>query len=173
MRAAHAEIDEHLARRRQHHARGLGGDQRLKMQDVDQPRFGELCLRHRRGDAQDRFIGEKHRALGHGVHVAGEAKRGEIIEQVLAESPGALEPGDLRRVKAQILEEIERLLQSGGEEKTAAGRKVTEEKLKHSGVRRPGVQVRLHHVELVKVGQQRAGTPRLHHRRLSFAGLST
>ena len=33
MGAAQAEIDQQLAGRRQHHARGLGGHQRLEMQD--------------------------------------------------------------------------------------------------------------------------------------------
>ena len=36
VRAAEAEIDQNLVRRRQQHPRGLGGDQGLKMQNVDQ-----------------------------------------------------------------------------------------------------------------------------------------
>ena len=99
VRAPQAEIDQHLVRRRQHHPRRFGGDQGLKMQNVDQPRFDQLRLRQRRGDPQDRLIGEEHRALGHGMHVAGEAQRGEIIEQVVPEAAGALEPVDFGRAR--------------------------------------------------------------------------
>ena len=67
MRAAQAEIDQQLAGRGQHHARRLGGDQRLVMQDVDQPGLDQLRLRQRRGDAQDRLVGEEHAAFRHGV----------------------------------------------------------------------------------------------------------
>src|SRR6202034_4095914 len=35
MRAPHAEVDQDLAGRREHHARRLGGDQYLEMKDVD------------------------------------------------------------------------------------------------------------------------------------------
>ena len=64
VRAAKAEIDEKLARRRQHHARRLGGDQRLEMEEIDQPRFDELRLRQRRGDPDDRLVGEEDRPSG-------------------------------------------------------------------------------------------------------------
>ena len=70
VRAAQAEIDQHLVGRGQHAPRRFGRNKRLKMQNVDQARFDELRLRHWRGDAQDRFVGKEHRALGHGVHVA-------------------------------------------------------------------------------------------------------
>ena len=95
VRAAQAEIDQQLAGRRQHHARGLGRDQRLEMQDIDQPGLDQLRLRHRRGDAQDRLIGEKHAAFRHGVDVAGEAETGKLVEQCFVEPARAGEPVDL------------------------------------------------------------------------------
>src|SRR5882757_1228223 len=79
VRGAQAKIGQHLVRRRQHHARRLGRDQRLEVQDVDQARLDQLRLRQRRGDAQQRFIGKADAALGDGVHVAGKAKRREIL----------------------------------------------------------------------------------------------
>jgi len=125
------------------------------MQDIDQARFGELRLRQRRGDAQDRLVGKEHRAFRHGVDVAAEAEVGEIIEQVVAEPAGAPEPGDLRGREARVFKKIERLLQPGGEEKAAAGRQRADEELEYRGFRLAMIQVGLHHVELVKVRQQR------------------
>ena len=74
VRGAQTEIGEDFARRRQHHARGLGGDQRLEMQDVDEARFDQLCLRQRCGNADQRLVWETNAAFGNRVHVAGEAE---------------------------------------------------------------------------------------------------
>ena len=153
MRAAETEIDQQLARRGEDAARRLGGDQRLEMQNVDEPGLDELRLRQRRGDAQDRFAGEKRRAFRHGVHIAGKAKRREIIEHVLSEAAGALEPCDVGRGEAQIFQIVERLLEAGGEQKSAPPRQRAHEKLEHRGLREASIQIGLDHVELVEVGE--------------------
>jgi hypothetical protein len=90
------------------------------------------------------------------VDVAAEAELAQIIEQVVAEPAGASEPVDLRGREAGVFEKIERLLQSGGDEEAAAGRQRADEELEHRGFRLAMIQVGLHHVELVKVRQQRA-----------------
>ena len=156
MGPAQPEIDQHFVRRGEPHARRLGGDQRLKMQNVDQPRFDELRLRQRRGDAQDRLVGEEHRAFGHGVHVAAETEVAQIIEQVLLEPAGALQPGDLVRREAKVLQKIERLLQPGRQQKSAPRRQGAGEKFEHRRIGIAMVQIGLGHVELVEVGEQRA-----------------
>src|SRR5262249_378773 len=99
MRAAQAEIDEALARCGKHHARSLGGDHRLKLQEVDHARLDQLSFGQRSGDAQDWFVGEEYRPFRHGVDVAGEAQGREIVDQVLAEPPTAREPIKLLRRK--------------------------------------------------------------------------
>ena len=111
--APHAEVDQQFARRGEHAARGLGRDQGLKMQDVDQPRFDELRVRQRRGDAKDRLAREKRGALGDGVNLAAKAEIGKIIEEVFVESAGALEPINVGGREAKLFEEIKRLLQTG------------------------------------------------------------
>ena len=153
VRAPHAEIDQEFAGRGQHHARGFRRDQRLEMQDIDQPRLDELRLRQRRGHAQDRLVGEEHAALGDGVHVAGETQRGEIIDEVFAESAGAFQPGDFTVGETQGLKVIKRLLQPGGDEEAAPGRQVADEKFEYGGFRLAMVQIGLDHVDLVEVGQ--------------------
>jgi hypothetical protein len=66
-----------------------------------------LGLRRRRGHAQDRRVDKECGAFGHGVPVAGKAtKTAEIIEKVLVESAGALEPIDVGGKEVKIFEEI-------------------------------------------------------------------
>src|SRR5690606_35541015 len=78
MRPPQAEFNKQLAWRGQHEACSLGGDQRLKMQDVDQARFNKLGLVERRSDAQNWLASEKNLALRHRVYVTGKAKRREL-----------------------------------------------------------------------------------------------
>jgi len=88
MGATQAEIHEQFARCAQHHARRLGRDQGLKVQDVDKQALNQLGDGQGRGHAQNRFMGEKHCAFRHGMNITGEAKRDEMVEQVLAEPAG-------------------------------------------------------------------------------------
>ena len=115
--------------------------------------FDELRLRQRRGHAQYRLIGEEDAPLRHGVHVAREAQRRKIVDQVRPEAPGAFEPFHLGRGNLQRFKELQRLLQPGGDQEAAPGRQIAGEQLKDRRVRRPPVQVGLHHVDLIQVGQ--------------------
>ena len=127
------------------------------MQDVDQSRFDKLRLRQRRGDAQDRLVGEERGAFGDGVDVAAEAEVAEIVEKVFVESAGALEPIDVGGGEAKIFEKIQRLLEPGGEQKPAPRRQAAHEQLEHRRLGVAMIQIGLDHVDLIKVGQQRAG----------------
>jgi len=169
VRGAQAEIGEDFPRRRQHHARGFRRDQRLEMQNVDQPRFDQLRLRQRRGDADQRLVGKTDSALGDRMHVAGEAEAAQIIEQIFPEAAGAFEPVDLGGGELQRLEIIERVIEAGGEQEGAPRRQPPHEKLEHRLAVLATIQIGLDHVELVEIGEQRTG--RGHHgasRRASF-----
>ena len=72
--------------------------------------FGQLRLRQRRGHPQDRLIGKENSALGHGMHIAGEAELAQVVEQIPAESAGGLEPFEFLSREAKIFEVFERLL---------------------------------------------------------------
>ena len=161
VRGAQTEIRENFSRRRQHHARGFRSDQRLVMQDVDQPRLDELRLRQRRRDADQRLVGKTHAALGDGVHVAGEAKTLKIIEQVLPEAAGAFQPVDVGGGKAQSLEIAKRVVEPGSEHEAAPRRQPAHEELEHRLFVLAAIQIGLDHVEFVEVGGQRTG--RRHH----------
>jgi len=129
----------------------------------------QLRLRHRRGDADQRFVGKADAAFRDRVHIAGEAKTSEVIEQVLAETAGAFEPVDLGGGESQRLEIIERVIEAGGEQEGAPRRQPPHEKLEHRLAVLATIQIGLDHVELVEIGEQRTG--RGHHgasRRASF-----
>jgi hypothetical protein len=157
VRAPHAEVDQQLSGRGEHAARRFGGDQRLKMQDVDQPRLDELRLRQRRGHAQDRLVGEKHGAFGHGVHVAAKTQRGEIVEKLLAETAGAFQPRYVGVGKMQRFQEIQRLRQARSEQEPATRRQGAGEEFEHRRIGIAMIQIGLNHGELIKVRQERAG----------------
>src|SRR6185369_10851367 len=105
----------------------------------------------------ERLIGEAHRAFRNGVHVAGEAEGGEIIEEVLPEAPGLLQPGDLCVRKAQRLEIIERIGEPRRQQKTAPGRQAPHEEFEYGLLILAAVQVGLDHVEFIEVGNEGTG----------------
>ena len=130
--------------------------------------FDELRLRQRRGHPQDRLIGKENRALGHRMHIAGEAKLAQVVEQIPAEPAGGLEPFEFRRREAKVFEVVERLLEAGRKEKAAAGGQAADEEFENGGFRLAVIQVGLHHVDLIKVGQQCARALRIHRLSLVF-----
>ena len=108
----------------------------MKMQNVDQASLRQLRLGKRRGHAQDWLVGEENRSLRHGVYVAGEAKPRKLVEQCLAEASGLRQPLDVRRREAQVLQKVERLLQPGRHQESAASRQLAHEELEY---RSPGI----------------------------------
>src|SRR6516164_4560330 len=151
MRAAQAEIDQQLAGRGKHQARRLGCDEGLEVQDVDDPRFGQLRLRHRRRDAQDGLVGEKDTPFRYGMHVAAEAEIRELVEQPLLEASCAGEPIDLLGAETEIFEEIERLFEAGDYQEASLRRQFAYKKFEDSSLRVTMIQVCLDHIELIKI----------------------
>ena len=76
------------------------------MHDINQPGLNQLRLRHRRGNAQNRFIGKEYAPFRHGVDIAGEAKTGKVVEQSFVEPVRASKPVDLFGREAKVLEKI-------------------------------------------------------------------
>ncbi len=85
MCAPHAEVDERLAGCRQHAARGLRGDQRLKVQDVHEPALDELRFGQRRRHAQQAARRKEDRAFRERVDIPRETQRAEPVEKLAAE----------------------------------------------------------------------------------------
>ena len=156
MRPSQPEIDQLLAGCCKDHSRRLGGDHRLKVEDVDKAGFDQLRLRKRRGHPNDRFVSKEDGAFRHGIDVAGEAQTREVIEESIRKPIVLPEPIDLFVRELQVLEKVERLLQSCRHEEASARWKPTHEELEYSRICLAMVQVRLKHVQLIQIGQQRA-----------------
>jgi hypothetical protein len=67
---------------------------------VQEPRLDELRLGQRRGDAQDRLVGETDGAFGQRVHVAGEAQSRQLVEEARREAAAARHPRHVDGVEA-------------------------------------------------------------------------
>ena len=149
---------------------------RLEMQDVDQPRFDQLRLRQRRGDADQRLIGKADGAFRDRMHIAGEPEVGEIVDEIVAKASGALEPVDFRRREAQRLQIIERILEPCRQQETAPRRQPPHEEFEHGLLVLATIQIGLDHVEFVEIGGERAGEGChdmcLPHKRFAVEGLS-
>ena len=113
-------------------------------------------MRQRSGDTQDRLVRKEHGSFRHRVNVAGEAQLGEMIEEVFPKPAGVREPIELLAGKAQLLEKPEHLLEPGRNQKAPVARKLAHEELEDRGFGLTTIQVRLHHVELIEIGQQHA-----------------
>src|SRR5262249_19745910 len=122
-----------------------------------QPRFDQLRLGKRSGDAHQRLVGKAHRAFRNGMDVAGEPEFSEIVDQVVAESSRAFEPIDFSSRKAQCLEVGEGILKPCREQESAAGWEPPHEKLKNGRLVLTAIQVGLDHIEFVEVSAERAG----------------
>jgi hypothetical protein len=125
--------------------------------EVDEARLHQLRLRQRRDDAQQRLVGEHDLALGHGIEVAGEAEPGERAQEGRREALLRLQPDDLVVAEGGVLQEVDRLLEAGGDQEVARQRQLAHEELEDGGLRHAGLFVGLHHVQLVEIGQQQAG----------------
>src|SRR4029453_18820293 len=126
------------------------------MQNVDQPGLDQLCYRQRRGDPDERFVRKADCTFRNGVNVTGEAESGEIVEEIASKATGAFEPVNLVRRRAQRLEIDEGILEASCNQKIASGRQPPHEEFKHGLLVLAAIQIRLDHVEFVKVGREGA-----------------
>src|SRR5262245_24019427 len=88
------------------------------------------------------------------MDVAGKAQIGEIIDEVFAEPPGARQPNKLFGSKAQMAKKLEHLFEPGRNQKAALARKLAHEEFEARGLGLTAIEIGLHHVELVEIGQQ-------------------
>ena len=133
--AAQAEIHQQFARRRQPHARRLGGDQGLELQQVDEARLDQLRLRQRRDDAQDRLVGKNTVPSGMACTSPVKRRSGSESTKRLVKAPAAGQPVQLLGGEAQVFEKIQHLFQPRRHQEIAPGRQLAHEELEHRRVR--------------------------------------
>ncbi len=91
------------------------------MEQVDEPTFHQLRLGQRSDDPQDRLVGEERRALRQRMHRAGEAKIFQRSHELRAEAAVAGQPVQFLGGEPQVLQIIQCLFQTGGEQEFPFG----------------------------------------------------
>src|SRR5512134_237500 len=117
MGSAQPKFDQQFTGSDQTRPRGLGCNGRLKVEEVDQARFNELCLRQRRDNLENRFVWKEHRAFRHRIDVAGETQSFEPLKKIGTEVLCLSEPVDLLFRKGKFFEKFERRLETGSDKK--------------------------------------------------------
>ncbi len=75
----------------------------------------KLGLNGRRADGEDGLVGEHRGPLGDGKDVPGELKVCQVVQEVLVKDLPAPEVGDVLRVKVEVLDVLNDLLQPGSD----------------------------------------------------------
>ena len=122
LRAPQRELRDRPTACRPDDATGLGGDQGCQVDRLEQATFEQQCLGKWRGHAQQRFVGEGNRALGHGQDLAAEAQLAQIVEECGIVVANLLQKGYVFEVVVKAAHELERHLQSSDQQVGAAER---------------------------------------------------
>ena len=102
----------------------------------------------------DWFIWEEHRTFRHSMHVTSKTQLLKIIQKFRTEPLGLLQPLQFGCAKSKLAEITDHLRQPGRQEKASFGRQLAYKKLKNGDVGHTGLEISLHHVELIKVRKQ-------------------
>jgi hypothetical protein len=132
----------------------FGGKDRLQVHLVHEESLGELGLRDRRADLEDRLVLEHRRALGHGIDVAGEAEALQPAQEALAERAERGEVVEVRAGEAQALEVAEHVVEAAGEEVVAPLGQAAHEETEGGGLLHAALDIGLQDGELVEIGEQ-------------------
>ena len=160
MRPPQSEVDEQRVRCGEHAARRLAGDERGVVNDIQQTAFDELGFPQRRGDTQQRLVGEADRTFRDRVHVAGEAEVSQRLDECRRKALRPGKPCELVGSEDKRRQVIDCLLETGGDEEVPTRRQLAHEQFENRCAIHPLLPVGLQHRQLVKVGQKDAG--RLH-----------
>ena len=154
LRSAPAELHHAVALRRAHNAGCLGCNETLVVDDVQKRSLNELCLHNRRDDLDERFARENDRALRNRIDIAGEAEVPQVVEEGGLKDAEALQIGDIRLRKVQVLYIVDELVESRADcIAVALGVRAVKHVEDNGLVDILVFKIALHHRELVQVCQ--------------------
>ena len=135
---------------------GLGGDQTLMVHAQQQVRLHQLRLNGGRTDGDDRLPGENGRSLRHRPDVAGEFEICQVVQEILIKALPPPQVGNVLRVKVQILNILDDLLQAGRDGEPAPVGAAAEEQVKIGYAVGIAVgKIPCTHGQLVKIAEHR------------------
>ena len=108
----------------------LSGNQTLMVDAQQQECFDELSLNGRGANSDDGLLGEHRSALRNGPDIAGKLKIRQIIQEFLAKQIAATQIFNILRIKPQLLNVLDDLLQTSRNGKAAAIGTTAVEKVK-------------------------------------------
>src|SRR5215467_11240827 len=157
MRAPRTKFHDRAPRSGSGDARRLGGDQSLEVKNAEETGLDELRFGDGSGHTEQRLTRKENRSFRHGPNVARKLKSREIIKEIgmnAFEERQSSEVGDVFSRKAHVFEEVEGLLQSGGNQIIAALGEVANKKFKRGTGFEAVLDVPRRHREFVEVGEQ-------------------
>src|SRR5581483_3231539 len=137
------------------HARGLAGDQDGKRNRGQEAGLYDLGFDDRRRYSQQRLLREHGRAFRDSPDLACKAQIAQVLEKSVADGleyfVGAKEL-DLLRTEVEVFQEIQRLLQPGGNQVAAIFRQRADEQFEAGRGIEAALKVSGRHGEFVQVG---------------------
>ncbi len=141
-------------------ARRLGGNGSLEGDEREERGLDELSFRQRRRHLEERFVSEHRRAFLDGLHVASEPEPGQVgVEERgghAAEHGQAAQILDLVGFELQMLEVVERLLETCAHQECAMIGQRADIQLEGGAVIHPAGVVAGQHRQLVQVCEESA-----------------
>src|SRR5262245_14893385 len=140
----------------------FGGDQRLKVDLIDDKSLDDLGLDDGSGDFHHRLVLEEQASLGDGPHVAREFKSLKKIKKIVRKYPTGTKVVDAGRVDLELFEKLQDILQPRRDEVTPIWRIGTDKKTKRRRRHPLALVITLSHGQLVEIRQQRQVVCRIH-----------
>ena len=162
MGPAETELEHRVTARGEADAGGLGRDEGLEVDHVQERGLQQLGLEDGTLYADEGLVGEDDRALRDGIDVAREAQRLQVVQEDGVEEGPTIAAVERREVghvlggKAEVGQEVHDSGQAAGDREAASEGVLPEEEVEDRPLcRRPRLPVGVGHRELIEVGQRR------------------
>ena len=107
--ATQAEIHQRFPCGHEDRPSGLGRNEGLEVEEIDQSGLDQLRLRQRGGDPHDRLLREEDGPFRHCVHIAGEAQAFQVLHERAAEAAALGQPFQFFCRDVQVFQVVQQL----------------------------------------------------------------
>ena len=128
---------------------GLGGDQALVIDDVQQSGLNKLGFHDWRDDFDQRFLRENDCSFGNGIDITCKPKVFQIIKEIFLEKSGASQIVNIFLFKMQVFDVINSLVKTAGNGIGTAARILAIKNIKDNMFFGVSFKVALHHGQFI------------------------